>query len=192
MQSLRARIAKLSSKSSKRSETESETQVVALGRLVNTHGIRGEMRFFPYAFPCPTLQAGVTVFLQGKDGGVRSLTIESVRPHVRFLLVRFQGVTSLEQARELRDMTVAVEEQALPPLHDGEFYYYQVEGLPVFTHSGELIGSIAQVFFAGGHDIWVVRRGKKEYMIPVTEEIVRSIDIPGRRIVIEPLEGLLE
>jgi len=89
-------------------------------------------------------------------------------------------------------MIIAVEEQALPPLPDGEFYYYQLIGLPVFTTSGELIGSIAQVFFSGGHDILVVQHGEKEYMIPVTEEIVRSLDIPGRRVVIEPLEGLLE
>jgi 16S rRNA processing protein RimM len=150
------------------------------------------MRFSPYALPCPTLRVGVTVFLQGKEGDVRSLMVESVRPHARCLLVRFQGITSVEQAQALRAMTVTVEEQALPPLPDGEFYYYQLIGLPVFTTRGEFIGAIAQVFFSGGHDILIVQRGEKEYMIPVTEEIVRSLDIPGRRVVIEPLEGLLE
>jgi 16S rRNA processing protein RimM len=132
------------------------------------------------------------VSLQGKDGKGYSLTIESVRSHARFLLVRFQDVTALDQAQALREAVVLVEECLLPPLQDGEFYYYQIVDLPVFTTSGEEIGTITQVFFSGGHDVWVVRQGKKEYLIPVIDEIVRSIDIAAGRIVIEPMAGLLE
>lgn len=150
------------------------------------------MKFLPYAPPCLTLQKGITVSLQGKTGEVRSLIVEGVRPQPPFFLLRLQGITSLEQAQTLRDSVLAVEAHLLPPLAEGEFYYYQVVGLPVFTSSGECLGSITQVFFSGGHDVWVVQQGEKEYMIPVTEEIVRSIDMPGRRIVIEPLEGLLD
>lgn len=192
MQSHRVRIAKLSSKSLKRSEVPNTTQLIPLGRLVNTHGVRGELRFLPYAFPCSTLQKDLTVSLQGKDGAVRLCIVESVRPHAPFLLVRFQGVTSLVHAQALRDCILAVEEQILPPLPEGEFYHYQTVGLRVFTTTDELIGTIEQVFFSGGHDVWVVRHGKKEHMIPVTEEIVRTIDIPSGRVVIEPLAGLLD
>jgi 16S rRNA processing protein RimM len=101
-------------------------------------------------------------------------------------------VDSIDQAETLRDMTVAVEETVLPPLEDGEFYYYQVIGLTVRTTAGADIGEIVQVFFSGGHDIWVVRQGEKEYLIPVIEDIVRSIDIPGKQAIIEPLAGLLD
>jgi 16S rRNA processing protein RimM len=123
---------------------------------------------------------------------VRLCTVESVRPHAPFLLMRFQDVTSITHAQTLRDCIVAVEEQILPPLPEGEFYHYQTVGLHVFTTTDELIGTIEQVFFSGGHDVWVVRHGKKEHMIPVTEEIVRTIDIPSGRVVIEPLAGLFD
>ena len=150
------------------------------------------MRFLPYAFPCPTLQKDLTVFLTGKEGSVCLSTVDSVRRHAPFLLIRFQGITALEQAQELRDSVVSVEEHLLPPLQEGEFYYHQIMGLDVVTMAGECIGSIVHIFFSGGHDVWVVRQGKEEHMIPVTDEIVRSIDIAGRRAVIEPLPGLLE
>ncbi|MBI3301998.1 MAG: 16S rRNA processing protein RimM [Deltaproteobacteria bacterium] len=163
-----------------------------MGRLVNTHGVRGELRLLPYAFPCPTLQKSLAVSLQGKTGPAHWYTLESVRPHAPFVLVRLQGVNSLEQAQALHGAVVSVEEDRLPPLREGEFYYYQAIGLHVFTTAGEPIGTIAQVFFSGGHDIWVVRQGKKEYLLPVTEEVVRTIDIPGGRAIIEPIEGLLE
>lgn len=187
-----ARTAKLFSKSSKRSDAPSAARLIPLGRLVNTHGVRGELRFLPYAFPCPTLRKGLAVSLQGKTGPAGWYTVESVRPHAPFVLLRLQGITSLEQAQTLRDAILSVEEGLLPPLQEGEFYYYQIIGLQVWTTAGERVGTIAQVFFSGGHDIWVVRQGKKEYMIPVTEEIVRSIDIPGGRVIIEPIAGLLD
>lgn len=103
-----------------------------------------------------------------------------------------QGISSRDQAHALRDMIVAVEEHELPPLQDGEFYYYQVIGLSVLTTDGEEIGTIKQVFFSGGHDVWVVQKGKREYMIPATAAIVRWIDIPGKCAVIEPVDGLLD
>jgi 16S rRNA processing protein RimM len=106
--------------------------------------------------------------------------------------VKLQGIDSLAQAQALRESIVSVAETELAPLHDGEFYYCQVIGLKVRTPAGEELGTIVQVFFSGGHDVWVVRRGKEEYLIPVTEEIVRSIDIPGGQAIIEPLAGLLE
>ena len=120
------------------------------------------------------------------------LAVESVRPRPPLLLVKFQGIDSRPQAESFHHTVVAVEEHLLPPLQEGEFYYHQVVGLHVYTSSGEQVGTIAEVFFSGGHDVWVVRQGKKEYLIPVTEEIVRRIDIAGGQVIIEPLVGLLE
>lgn len=122
--------------------------------------------------------------------------IEKVRPRQPFLLVAFQGITSLEQASALRDKIVAVEESILPPLQDGEFYYYQVIGLSVLTTTGQELGTIRQVFFSGGHDVghdvWVVRDHNKEYLIPAVDDIVQSIDIPKQQAVIDPPDGLLD
>lgn len=186
------RTEKLSSKSSKKNNPHHQAPLIPLGRLVNTHGVRGELRLLPYAFPCHTLHPGLTVFLQDAQGGLHTHIITGVRPHAPFILVKFADVDSLDHANTLREMTVTVEEPVLPPLKEGEFYYYQVVGLTVRTITGAEIGEIAQVFFSGGHDIWVVRQGEKEYLIPVTEEIVRSIDLPGKQAIIDPLEGLLE
>ena len=180
------------SKSLKKSETPRSTRLIPLGRFVNTHGVRGELRLLPYAFPCSTLQKGLTIFLQGKGTPQHSYAIEGVRLHAPFVLVKVQGVESVEHASAFREAIVSVTEDQLPPLHEGEFYYYQVVGLEVSTTEVTQIGRIVQVFFSGGHDVWVVRQGKKEHLIPVTEEIVRSIDIPSGRAIIEPLAGLLE
>ena len=159
---------------------------------MNTHGVRGEIRLLPYAFPCQTLAKGLTIFLQEKDGEAHPYTIAGVRLHRPFVLLKLETIDSLELAESLREKVLTVEESILPPPQDGEFYYYQVVGLSVRTTAGKAIGVISQVFFSGGHDVWVVQEGEKEYLIPVTEEIVRVIDIPGGHVVIEPLDGLLD
>jgi len=182
----------LSSKSSKKNNFADPDRLIPLGRVANTHGVHGEIRLLPYAFPCQILVKGLTIFLLQEDGETHPYTIAGVRLHRPFVLLKLEMIDSLELAENLREKVLAVEEAVLPPVRDGEFYYYQVVGLPVRTTAGREIGVISQVFFSGGHDIWVVREGKKEYLIPVTEEIVRVIDIPGRQIVIEPIEGLLD
>jgi 16S rRNA processing protein RimM len=179
-------------KSSKKNDTSGTDRLVSLGRLVRTHGVGGEVRLRPYAFPCPTLKTGLVVQLQDRAGQQTPARITKLRPRPPFLLVAFEGVVSREQAQALCGRTVAVGEHQLPPLQDNEFYYYQVIGLTVLTTAGQEIGTVREVFFSGGHDVWVVRQGEKEYMIPITQEIVRSMDIPGRQAVIEPLDGLLD
>lgn len=169
----------------------SSAQQIALGRVVNIHGLRGELRLLPYSFPCPTLRKGIEVSLQGTTGPACRYTVEEVRPHASSLLLKLQGVDSREQAQALRDTVVLVEESLLPPLQEGEFYYYQVKGLQVVTTAGELVGIIADIFFSGSHDIWVVRQDQEEHLIPVIDEIVKSIDIPAGQAVIEPIPGLL-
>jgi 16S rRNA processing protein RimM len=183
---------KLSSKLSKKNNQQHQAPLIPLGRLVNTQGMGGELRLLPHSFPCRTLYPGLTVFLQDAQGELYTHKVVGARPRAPFVIVKLAGVDSLDHAKTLCDMTVAVEETVLPPLKDGEFYYYQVIGLSVRTATGTEIGEIVQVFFSGGHDIWVVRQGEKEYLIPVTEEIVRSIDIPGKQAIIEPLAGLLD
>ncbi|MBI3800548.1 MAG: 16S rRNA processing protein RimM [Deltaproteobacteria bacterium] len=182
----------MSSKSSKNNKAAHTARLIPLGRVVATHGVRGELRLLPYAFPCPTLSTGLTVWLQDTAGLSSPYCVTNVRPQAPCLLVKLQGVESLTQAQALRESIVSAEETQLAPLRDGEFYYYQVVGLQVHTQAGEELGTIVQVFFSGGHDVWVVQSGQKEYLIPVTEEIVRSIDIATGQAIIEPLEGLLE
>src|SRR5882672_646158 len=103
-------IVKLSSKSSKKSDPPDPGRLIPLGRVVNIHGVRGEIRLLPYAFPCQTLSKGLTVFLSEKDGETHPYTIASLRPHRSFVLLKLETIDSLELAEGLREKILAVEE----------------------------------------------------------------------------------
>ena len=80
----------------------------------------------------------------------------------------------------------------LPPKAPGEFYYYEAIGCAVTTTDGRLIGVIEDVFATGANDVWVVRDGATEVLVPVIENVVKSMDLGARRMVVEAVPGLLD
>lgn len=190
MRRLPEQTVKLSSKLSKKNNVPAA--LIELGRVVNAHGIRGEARLLPYSSPCLTLRPGLCVTLRKKDASEDRLELIQVRPHASCVLLKFAGIDSRNRAEALRESILLVEETDLPQLQTGEFYYRQVIGLPVQTMRQEPIGTIAEVLTTPGHDVFVVRNGEKEYLIPVVEEVIRKIAIEDHLVIIDPPEGLLE
>src|SRR5262249_42513200 len=131
---------------------------VMLGAVLAIHTVRGTVRRVICAFGCHPHREWRTVQVEEKAAPVRAFSVASVRLHSPGMVVKLQGVDSLAQAQALRESIVLVEETQLASLREGEFYYCQVIGLKVRTQAGEEVGTIAQVFFSGGHDVWVVRR----------------------------------
>jgi 16S rRNA processing protein RimM len=114
-------------------------------------------------------------------------------PHGRGLvLVALDGVTDRNAAEALIGARVLVPAAELPPTADGEFYYHEIEGFRVETTDGQPLGTIASTFATGTNDVWVVRGSRREHLIPVIADVVRTIDRDARRVVIEPLPGLLD
>jgi 16S rRNA processing protein RimM len=161
--------------------------------VVGAHALRGWLRVRPHQPPAPSLVPGAAVWLD-VAGGRRVATVVSVQPHGRgLLLVELDGLADRTAAEALVGATILVPVAALPPPGPGEFYWHEVEGFRVETADGTPVGRLAETFSAGPHDVWVVARPDGgEHLIPVVADVVRTIDRAGRRIVIDPLPGLLE
>lgn len=163
-----------------------------MGEIVAAHALGGVVRVRAYQPPAPSLAPGREVILE-RAGSRRSARILSAAPHGRGLvLVAFEGVTDRTAAEALARHRVLVAADELPPLADDEFYYHEIVGYRVETTAGEAIGEVAETFSTGTNDVWVVRGGAREHLIPVIADVVRRIDREARRIVIEPIPGLLD
>jgi 16S rRNA processing protein RimM len=183
-------------RSSKRSsptapEPQAPERLVPLGEIVATHGIAGWLKLNPYNSKSPTLVSTRKIFLE-KDGARSAHRVQAIKPHKNQLLVRLQGVDGIDAAEKWIGAIVSVAELDLPALSADEYYYYQVVGLEVFDTHGNRVGTIARLLSTPGGDLYVVQGEAKEYLIPVTKEIVEKIDFTTGRIIINPPEGLLE
>jgi 16S rRNA processing protein RimM len=166
-------------------------QKVVLGKIVNTHGIRGELRLLPFNPDTEAIQPGVEIDLR-RGGATRQATVRTTRPHKNFILVTLEGVDSMNAAEELCGFEVEIDADRLPAPDDGEAYHFQLIGLAVVTTGGESVGVVDEVFTTAANDVCVVRRERGEVLIPYVPEIVREIDLEARRMVIEPIPGLLD
>jgi 16S rRNA processing protein RimM len=108
------------------------------------------------------------------------------------LKVNLAGIAGADQAAALRGALVMVAAAALPPKSRGEFYYFEALGCGVVTTSGLALGTIEEIFSNGANDVWVVRDRATEHLVPVIENIVKEMDLAGRRVVIEAVRGLLD
>jgi 16S rRNA processing protein RimM len=165
---------------------------VAVGEIVGAHALRGWLRVRAYQPPAPSLVAGRGVLLE-QTGRLREFAVESATPHGRGLvLLALAGVGDRTSAEALIGARVLVRTADLPPPAPDEFYYHEVDGFRVETTSGDPLGTVAETFATGLNDVWVVRGDGREHLIPVIADVVRTIDRGARRVVIEPLPGLLE
>jgi 16S rRNA processing protein RimM len=106
--------------------------------------------------------------------------------------ITLEGVDDVTAAQALRGCAVMVDAAKLPPLREGEFYYFQLFGAEVMLSNGQRLGTIEEIFPTGANDVWVVREGSREVLVPVIADVVKAIDLDGRRVTIEPLPGMLD
>ena len=78
------------------------------------------------------------------------------------------------------------------PLPEGEYYWFQIEGLQVFDEEGRYYGTVNEIIVTGSNDVYVVQDGDKELLLPMIDSVVKSIDLEENKLIFHIIEGLLE
>ncbi len=171
-----------------------EERLIRIGKILSPHGVRGELRVFPFSdFPqrCRRLHR---VRLEDSEAGVyRILAVERGREQKGLWILKLEGVDSRSQAEELKGSYLFILPRERAPLPEGSYYYDQIIGLKVYTREGRYLGRVADIL-PSGQDIYLVRHRKaqKEYMIPASRQIVTSVNPEQGRMVVDPPPGLLD
>ena len=165
--------------------------LIALGKLVNVHATRGELRMWPFNPDTNAVRAGSVVVVR-RGTVAQQRRVRSVRRHRRFMLLTLEDCDSIAAAEALVGAEVCVPERDLPSAGPDEIYHYQLVGMAVVTTTGTPLGTVADVFDTPSNTVCVVRGVHKEYLVPLIADVVRTIERHTRQLVIEPLPGLLD
>ena len=168
-----------------------ENGLLLIGKIVSTHGIHGKLRVYSYAESWMTFSALNSLYIQDEKGDTREYRLIHIEPHKNVLLLELGGISSLDEAERLVGASVLMEKDVLSPLPDGEYYWLDVIGLRVFTDDGVFLGEVKRIIQTGSNDVYVVCDEEREYLIPSIEDVVIKIDIPDKKMIIHPMEGLL-
>jgi 16S rRNA processing protein RimM len=115
-----------------------------------------------------------------------------IRRHRDGLLLSLEGITDRDAADPFRDLLVHVSIEDAVPLDHGEHYLFELLGLQVVTEEGRELGTLDDVIETGANDVFVVNGPHGEVLLPDIPQVVRQIDVPGGRIVVRLLDGLLD
>lgn len=163
-----------------------------IGKIVNTHGIKGEVRVQSITdFPEQRFEPGATVFAFQAGHDPRQMTIKTHRRHKQFDLISFEGLDDINAVEFLKGADLKVSEEQQEELDNGEYYYHDIIGLDVVDLDDQYIGKVKEIMEPGANDVWIIdRKGKSDLLIPAIKDVVKNIDLDNQRIVIEMLDGL--
>lgn len=164
---------------------------VAIGSVARPQGREGEVRIRPLTDD-PRRFVGLAgcYLMPPVEGEYRP--IEACRFQGEMLVVKFKGCDSIGDAETLVGRLLGVQPADCPALPPGRFYTFELVGCEVTTVAGERLGRIEDVWASPAHDLWVVRTGGREILVPAVSAIVESVDTAAGVVVIHPPEGLLE
>lgn len=166
-----------------------------VGKIVNTHGIRGEVRVISRTdFADERYKVGNSLFLfQGLNTTPLELKITSHRKHKNFDMLTFEGYYNVNQVESFKEGVLKVPESYLSALDENEYYFHEIIGCKVMTDAGEELGTIREILTPGANDVWVIKGKKgKDILIPYIDDVVSEINVADKMITITPMEGLLE
>ncbi len=176
----------MSPKSSHRSQSQTGQPHVAVGRVLASRGLAGEVKVRPLTDRQDLFAAGQELWV-----GDSLRRIETAGWHKSHVYLKLSGIDSAEAAEELRGQSLSLPEALLGPLPEGHFYHFQIVGMQVYDGGGRHLGEIREVLTTGGNDVYVVRGEQGEILLPAIDDVVREVDVAAGRVVVEPMEGML-
>lgn len=166
--------------------------MIAIGRITKSVGTKGEVNVLPLT-DSPNRFAHITsvwLGLRDEEGERRGvITVRSVNGRV---VLKLDGVDSRTEADGLRGKYLLVPDEQAIRKNAQAYFLHELIGLKVITEEGEAVGVVEDIRKLPGSDIWVVRRGNKEVLIPGVKEFIRSVNVKQGTVMIHTMEGLLE
>lgn len=163
-------------------------EFLEIGKVVNTHGVRGEIKIQPWCDDPMIFDELEYVYIGGKR-----YDIVRSRLHKNCEIVAVEGIDDINDAELLRNKIVTVERDMLGELPEGTYYIADLLGLEVRTDSGETLGIIEDVISTGSNDVYQVKReNKKPALIPVIDEVVKEVNIDGGYVTVTLMKGLVD
>ena len=162
-------------------------QYLEVGKIVATHGIMGEVRVQPWADSPEFLCQFKTLYV---DKAHVPYAVERARPHKNMAIIKFEQVYDVPSALAMRNAVLYINRDDVK-LPDGTFFLVDAIGLEVRSAAdGTVLGKVADILTLPANNVYVVKGGPRELMIPAVDEFVPKVDIDGGYMLVNMIEGL--
>ncbi len=162
--------------------------LLEIGQIVNTHGLRGDLKVMPWCDDPEVFHELEYVLIDDKEFAIQKSAI-----HKNMVLLKLEGIDHINEAETYRNKVLFVPREELGELPEGTYYICDLLGCRVETDDGRVLGSICDIIKTGSNDVYVVENeAKKQVLIPVIDQVIKSVDIDEKLVVITPLKGMID
>ena len=167
------------------------TKYLEIGQIVNTFGIKGMVKIKPFTDDINRFDRLETIYIDNKKVK-KEYKIEEVKYHKDMVLMKLEGVNTVERAEDLRQSYLLVDRDKEEPLEDGDYYIVDLLGLEVYTDEGQLLGKVDDIFNTGSNDIYVVKDELgKQILLPGIPDVLKDVDLEKGKITVHIIPGLM-
>jgi 16S rRNA processing protein RimM len=167
-----------------------EDGLIPIGKIVGIHGIKGQLKVISYGDSIDLFAPGQRLAVGRGGEAVAIFLIASACPHKRVIRLGLEGIASPEAAKAWTGCQVYIEKTSLPQPEEGSYYWRQIIGLEAFTLDDRRLGRVEAILPTGSNDVYVVRDGRKELLIPAIDSVVVDIDLEQKTLRVDLPEGL--
>lgn len=164
--------------------------VFRIGQIVNTQGLKGEVRVYPYTDDINRFNE-LEYFYTDKNLN-NKYEVQRVRYKGNVVIMKIKNIDSIEIAQKLKTKDMYIKREQGKQLEEDEFFVADLIGLDVFTVDGNKVGVVKDVLQHAINDVYVVVNGEKEYLIPSIEKFVPTINLEENKMIIDPIKGMLD
>lgn len=165
--------------------------LVLMGKIAATHGIRGQLRIVPYSGMAENLLLCKSLLVRDVKGGIAEFAVKSATVHGKKLLLTLEGFSGINQVLHFVGSEVLLRKDQLSEPEDGEYYWHDLIGMKVVTTDGTDLGILESIIETGSNDVYVAVANGREYLIPALSDTV-SIDVQAKLMTVTPFEGLFD
>ena len=166
-------------------------QLLQVGVISSTHGIRGEVKVFPTTDDVKRFKKLKKVILDtGREH--LPLEVESVKFFKQFAIVKFKGIDNINDIEKYKGKSLLVDRENAVKLRKDEYFIADMIGLRVYTEGGEAFGVLKDVLETGANDVYIIDSLKHgEVLVPAIKQCILDVDIEGQKMTIHLMEGLV-
>lgn len=165
-------------------------EYISIGQIVNTHGIRGEVKVYPLTDNIERFDDVDHVYIE-EDNRLTSLEITNVKYLKNMVVIQFKGIDNAESAEKLRNKYIKVHRNDTVKLPEDTFLICDLIGHRVFDTEGNYLGEVSDILPTGSNDVFVVKSEGEEILIPGLKSIFKEIDLKNGKMIVQLPEGLV-
>lgn len=168
-----------------------EKQLLEIGQIVNTYGIKGFLKVVPYTDDIKRFEKLNSIYIQNKKT-LETVTIEEVKYAKNLVLLKIKGIDNINDAEIYKNCYIKIDRSDAVELPEDSYFIIDLIGIKVYTDEGEELGDIVDVFSTGANDVYVVKNEiGKQVLLPAIGDVIKNVDIEDKKMLVHLIEGLV-